>query len=82
MNAHIPYCLCKNQFPLDTCENCEDYHSRSRRTQGDRVRSMNNRQLAEFLAQTSLEAANMEGNGELKGKMTALWLDWLRKEAE
>ena len=70
MNAHIPYCPCKNEFPLNSCENCEDYHSRSKRTQGDRIRSMNDRQLAELL------------EGEYGNMVTGTALEWLREEVQ
>ena len=58
MNARIPYCLCTNQFPLDSCEqNCEDYHSRFKTTQGDKIRSMNDRKIAELLTYIAKESA-------------------------
>ena len=70
MNAHIPYCTCKNEFPLNSCENCEDYHSRSKRTQGDRIRGMNDRHLAELL------------EGEYGNMVTGTALEWLREEVK
>lgn len=73
MNAHIPYCTCKNQFPLNTCENCEDYHSRSKRTQGDRIRSMTDEELAEWLCDIAGWLPMYDG------KMHPI-LDWLKEE--
>lgn len=82
MNAHIPYCTCKNQFPLNTCENCEDYHSRSKRTQGDRIRAMTDEELAEFIVRC-IEAdffrVNVLGTHSSSAEE---WLDWLRQEAD
>lgn len=49
MNARIPHCPCTNQFPLNSCENCKDYHSRSKRTQGDRIRAMTDEELAFYI---------------------------------
>ena len=70
MNAHIPYCLYNNKFPLDSCDNCEDYHSRNKRTIGDKIRGMNDRQLTELL------------EGEYSGIAKGKTLDWLRKEVK
>lgn len=76
MNAHIPYCTCKNQFPLNTCENCDDYHSRSKRTQADRIRAMTDEELARWLTKTQ-RIGDVEAfcDGYYR-----LWLDWLREE--
>ena len=59
---------------------CSNYKSPLTLTRADEIRAKDDDALAVFLAQTSLEAANMEGNKELKDKMIALWLDWLRQE--
>jgi hypothetical protein len=73
MNAHIPYCLCNNKFPLDSCENCENYHSRSKRTQGDRIRAMTDEQLAEWLCDIAGWLP------EYEGRMHPI-LEWLKEE--
>lgn len=76
MNARIPHCLCTNQFPLNSCENCEDYHSRSKRTQGDRIRSMTDEELADWVwgVETAGRAYGPRGKNA--------WLDWLKEEGE
>lgn len=60
---------------------CSNYKPPLTLTRADEIRAKDDDALAVFLAQTSLEAANMEGNREIKDKMTALWLDWLKQEA-
>lgn len=85
MNAHIPYCTCKNQFPLNTCENCDDYHSRSKRTQGDRIRSMTDEELAKWIAlHPCLPYCPAQTDECLQSSKhdscTKRWLDWLRQE--
>jgi hypothetical protein len=84
MNAHIPYCTCKNQFPLNTCENCDDYHSRNRRTQGDRIRAMTDEELAMALPfqQCPPHEGKCTFSAMIANYCDQCWLDWLRQEAE
>ena len=92
MNAHIPYCPCKNEFPLNSCESCEDYHSRSKRTQGDRIRGMNDRQLAELLTDVakksakklceSLKTVDVDLSNCDFNTLTKMHLEWLREEVK
>jgi hypothetical protein len=51
MGAYIPYCDCKNIFPIDPkdCENCDQYHSKYKKTNADRIRAMTDEELAEFI---------------------------------
>lgn len=50
MGARIPFCTArKGSDPLETCDGCGEYHSKHRRTQGDRIRSMSDRELAFYL---------------------------------
>lgn len=77
MNARIPYCPCTNQFPLNSCENCEDYHNRSKRTQGDNIRAMSDEELAKKMS--GIESFALTCGG---GWPPEKWLDWLRREAE
>lgn len=51
---------------------CSNYKPPLMLTRADEIRLMDDDTLASFLAQTSLEAANMEESKELKDKMTAL----------
>jgi hypothetical protein len=60
---------------------CSNYKPPLMLTRADEIRAMDDDALANLLAQTSLEAANMEESEELKGKMTALWIDWLKQDA-
>lgn len=60
---------------------CSNYKPPLTLTRADEIRAMDDDALANLLAQTSLEAANMEANKELKDKMIALWLDWLKQDA-
>ena len=77
MNAHIPYCKCKNVDFIEPkdCLNCEQYHSKSKPTNADRIRSMSDEELARFL----------DNHGSLWGADIVStaddWLDWLRGEA-
>ena len=48
MGGHIPWCKCKDIFPLESCEGCEEYHNRTEPTNADRVRSMTDDQLEEW----------------------------------
>lgn len=53
------------------------------KTHGDRIRNMNDEELAEFLAQARavLTPVRMEDK-TYKQKDVGKWLDWLREEAE
>ena len=86
MNARIPYCLCTNQFPLDSCENCEDYHSRSKRTQGDRIRQWSDEEIAEFTIGVMDGAFELFTGAKMPDEkrraMKTEWIDWLRKEVD
>jgi len=51
MNASIPYCkagknMDKCGLALETCAGCTEYHSQQIRTNGDRIRSMTDRDLS------------------------------------
>lgn len=87
MNAHIPYCTCKNQFPLNSCENCGDYHSRSKRTQGDAIRDMTDEELATVIAWPYLASPPWCANhttcpyiSEDPTPCDKCALDWLRED--
>ena len=86
MGAHIPYCKCKGTFPLETCGECEQYHSRYKRTNADRIRSMTDEELTAFMY-TAYGCPMWVSNYSCKedkgchGAKGACWLDWLRQEA-
>lgn len=52
MGARIPYCKLKpaDHGPIEPsdCKNCLQYHSKSKRTNGDKVRAMNDEQLNDW----------------------------------
>lgn len=85
MGAHIPYCNGKNKLPIepDDCKECEQYHSSSKCTNADHIRSMNDEQLALFLNKCTADASLIFQIGYSKPSKTAFdWLRWLRKEKE
>ena len=49
MAAHIPYCRCKKGDFIEPkdCENCEQYHSKYKPTNADRIRAMTDEDLAD-----------------------------------
>lgn len=49
MGAHIPYCKCKSGDFIEPkdCNNCEQYHSKYKQTNADRIRSMSDEELAD-----------------------------------
>lgn len=90
MNAHIPYCKCKNADFIEPkdCENCEQYHSKYKPTNADRIRAMSDEKLAEYLYNIwkgqdtfSKEVCERCGDTDI-GCRPNCWLDWLRKEEE
>ena len=91
MNAHIPYCKCKNADFIEPkdCENCEQYHSKYKPTNADRIRAMSDEELAEYLAERSVAPSctgkchkDYEVYGELRTFCHNCWLDWLKQEVD
>ena len=76
MGAHVPYCRCKRADFIEPkdCENCEQYHSKYKPTNADRIRSMSDEKLAEFISSQIIDR-NI-------GVPVEAWLDWLKKENE
>lgn len=91
MNAHIPYCRCKGADfikPQD-CENCEQYHSKYKPTNADKIRKMSDEKLAAWIADIAMcnncRAKNMDIKKPCKGLYDGCkgnWLDWLKQEVE
>ena len=79
MNARIPYCKCKSKFPIgpEDCKHCELYHSKNKKTNADRIRSMTDEELANKMS--GLESFALTCGG---GWPPEKWLDWLRNEAK
>ena len=85
MGAHIPYCQNKggNYIEPKDCENCKHYHSKYKKTNADRIRTMMDEELAEKFEEIQLQIVKTYGNDHLllKGKLKKYWLGWLRQEA-
>ena len=74
MNARIPFCkLQKADKFLETCDGCEKYHSKYKKTNADRIRSMSDEKLATMIA--TLQIAQT-----LARQDETWWLDWLKQE--
>lgn len=71
MGAHIPYCQNKggNNIEPKDCENCEQYHSKYKPTNADKIRAMDDEELAEWIISITED-------------LTTRWLDWLKQEVE
>lgn len=74
MSAHIPICragknLDEYGLSLQDCDGCEQYHSKYKATNADKIRNMNDEEMAKYLAQ-------------LADKQTCSidWLAFLKKE--
>lgn len=82
MGAHIPYCDCKNKFPIEwvDCKDCEQYHSKYRATNADMIRAMSDERLAEFESTLGCHPFASKENCYGVANCSACWLDWLRKE--
>lgn len=87
MGAHIPYCRCKNTDfikPQD-CENCEQYHSKYKPTNADKIRKMSDEKLAEWLTMIErrvIEKAMSKLHYYTDEELKADWLDWLKQGVE
>ena len=87
MGARIPFCKLQKGFnPLQSCEGCNQYHNKYKRTQADRIRCMSDEKLARFIVRksqcpdgyTSVFGPHcVEENG-----CEECWLEWLKKEAD
>lgn len=83
MGAHIPYCQSKggNYIEPKDCENCKHYHSKYKKTNADRIRSMTDEELAEWFCTMCnfgdfcpyKDDCDTNGSGVLK---------WLREEVK
>jgi len=75
MNAHIPFCKLKKGFtPIsyEDCSDCENYHSKYKKTNADRIRAMSDEELANWFAIISSS----------KPQSSPEWLEWLRREVD
>lgn len=83
MGAHIPCCQSKggNYIEPKDCENCEHYHSKYKKTNADRIRSMTDEELAEFFDNTCIENLG-KVRCDSYGRCYDCMLDWLKEEGE
>ena len=84
MGAHIPYCRCKKGDFIEPkdCENCEQYHSKHKPTNADRIRSMTGEELADYFSE--LSCWPNAGREDCRGMANCkdCWLDWLKEESK
>ena len=64
------YCMAKDDVFLH-CEECEKYKSKYTKTNADKIRSMSDEELADYL----------RWHNDLYSRNGMDWLDWLRQEA-
>lgn len=88
MGAHIPCCQSKggNYIEPKDCENCEHYHSKYKKTNADRFRSMTDEELSSWIndhvdCNRRCEALK-DGCMDSDSTCMAAWLEWLKEEAE
>ena len=77
MGGHIPYCRCKRAVSIEPkdCENCEQYHSKYKPTNADKIRKKSDEELAKWIVHKT------EGNGfDSYDESVKAWLDWLKQE--
>lgn len=78
MGARIPYCTCqKGTDPLESCEGCTEYHSKTKKTNADRIRAMTDEELALYIHNAEAQAADT-GSADTVDS----WLDWLKSPVE
>lgn len=77
MGARLPFCgLQKGIDPLESCDGCKEYHSKYKRTNADRIRSMTDEELAKWIFEL------LWAYDAICDKNTKRWLDWLKEETE
>lgn len=84
MGARIPFCKLRkgiDPIGLADCENCENYHSKYKPTNADKIRAMSDFELAEFLVNIVSDAV-MDFDVRSIKKTMETTLDWLRSEAD
>ena len=72
--------------PTAPCSECLDYDKwqTAKRTNADRIRSMTDEELAEWIAEYTdcLCGIHKPGCSKTKGTCVATWLDWLKQEVD
>ena len=87
MNAYIPYCKCKDIYPLDDCDCdcCNEYHSKYLRTNANRIRQMTDEELAEWMIEQEKYVFSFFGvqlSEEVNQHNKEQYLVWLKKEVD
>ena len=83
MGATIPFCkLRKGLDPIEyeDCAKCEKYHSKYKRTNADRIRSMTDEELADVIAE-GFCSGRLDKCDNYK-RCTDCTLDWLKEEVK
>ncbi len=85
MGAHVPYCRCKRADFIEPkdCENCKQYHSKYKPIKADRIRAMNDEELAKYLwniRNAERCVISDQKRCVMFDDCIACWLDWLRQE--
>lgn len=86
MNCTGKRCLMQHgKVDPATCQ-CVSYCPQATppKTNADRIRAMNDEELADKFEEIQLKTVKAYGNDDLllKGKLKKYWLDWLRQECE
>lgn len=56
MGARIPYCKIHGDDVLESCDNCEQYHSKYETTKADVFRAMSDEKMAEYVYLHAVDA--------------------------
>ena len=88
MGARIPYCKIHGDDVLESCDNCEQYHSKYETTNADRFRAMSDEELAVACedgcppgAPICNSVETIEGE-TVKEHCQRCWLSWLKSPVE
>ena len=87
MNALIPYCkagknMDRSGMRLESCDGCEEYHSRGKRTNADKIRTMTNEELAETITKDWCSIVCPGGSFFCDGDCVTKITEWLKQEVK
>ena len=87
MNARIPYCKLDPADPyvqVMKCDSCKEYHSKWRPTNADKVRAMNDDELAEVISNLGdCDTCYLYHRGcSMNISCKDAVLEWLKQEAK
>ena len=72
---------CKNEDDISLCSRCEDGSEYIKRTNADRIRSMSDEELAEFLCKVKSDYQWLEHEFPSEEESEE-WVEWLQSEVE